>query len=568
MFCAQCGTDVGDGGRFCPSCGAAVAAAAAPTAGPVPTEGAPERSRSRWLSRRSLFAAVGVLALAAVAAVAVSLVFGNTPEDHAIDLVPADASFYATVHLDPSLGQKQATQDVLQRAEEAGAGDGDGDSIDDAIAALVEDWTPADYERDLKPYAGDQMAFYVRAEEEPTVLVATDDPQASQRAMRRALEDQYPGDFYRLVSRSYLGQPYEYVAYDGELTPVSGPSAFAIVDGFVTIGGKEEVERTIDAHDGVSLADLEKFQGARDRLSDDVLAFAYFDGEPIVETARDDEYVDSDELATAEALAGIGPVVATLSAEGDRLNLDLASRASSGEAAPLSDPAALLETLPRDAIAAISLGDLAGPLHGVDPYSGGIGGMLGDAVGELAELELDVDVAPWLGQLGAYVANEDDDLVEGAIVAETRSPSESARVLDRVEDYYEYEGSVYPSTDGLGFDVYGSDTVYQARGDEDRVIVGAGAAGFSSDRALDAEGGFGDSDLYRHAAGLLGGYEPFLAIDAGPMQNLLEDATEAQYDEAYEDEVRQWFSSLETVAAGVRSEGDGIRIRVALEVGG
>jgi uncharacterized protein DUF3352 len=571
VFCAHCGTDIGEAGRFCPACGAATAAAA-PEPAPAPVASPPARSRPRWLNRRLLLGAVAVVAIVAAAAIAVSLVFGNAPEDHAIDLVPVDAAFYATVHLDPSLNQKQATQDVLDRAQDAGAGDGQSESIEDAIGAVVEEWTPADYERDVEPYAGDQMAFFVRAGEEPTVLAATEDPQASRQAMHRALDEQYPEEYFRIVTGSFLEQPYEYVVYDGGLGPVSGPSSFAVLGGFVVVGSKEDVERSIDARGGASLGDLEEYKDARDRLSDDILAFAYFDGESIAEEAHADEYADSDDLAIVDAVAGIGPVAATLAARDDSLDLDFAARASSGDAAPLGNPAALLETLPAEAIAAISLGDLGGPLRGVDPYSGGIGGMLGDAVAELAELELESDISPWLGQLGAYLSGEDEETVEGAVVAETRSPRESDRALEHIEDYYsseyDYESSVYPSEDGLGFDVYGSDTTYQVRGDEDRVVAGAGAGGFSTERALDAAGGFGESDLYGRAAGLLGGYEPFLAIDAAPAQSLLEDVAELQYDETYVDDVRRWVSSLETVAAGVRREGDGIRIRLALEVGG
>jgi hypothetical protein len=514
-----------------------------------------------------------VAGLAAGAAIAVSLVLGDAPEDHAVELVPADVALYATVHLDPSLGQKRATKDVLDRARDAGAGDGSSESLEDVIGALVTGSTPADYKSDIKPYVGDQIALYQRAgDDEATLLMATEDPQASQRAMHRALKREYPDVYYRIVNGSYRQQPYEHVVYrDFEGAPPG--AAFTVVDGFVVIGDEEGVRASIDASSGASLATSEKFEQARGKLSDDVLGFAYFDGKPLEEAARTDPYATSDELVPLELLADVGPVAATLTARDSRLELDLAAGGASGRAGLLQNPSALLAALPAEAIGAISLGDFGAPLRETLGRSNARAGEIREAVFDLAELDADSDVASWLGQLGAYVAGEDTDTVEGGLVAETRSPRSSDQALDQIESYYSssydygFDDYVYGSDDGLGFDVVGTNVV-QVRGDEDRVVAGMGAAGFSTYRALDADGGFGESEVYRRAAGMLGGYEPFLVIDAPPMQRLLEEATDAYYDETYVNEVQEWLSTISTVAGGVRRSGDDIHVKLVAEVGG
>jgi hypothetical protein len=508
-----------------------------------------------------------VLAATVAIGVAISLVLGNTPEDRAVALVPADAAFYATVYLDPSLGQQQAAKKVLERAGEAGAGSGDRDVLDKAIGAIVEGLTPADYERDVKPYEGNQLAVFARPSEPPTLLVATDAPRESLEAMHGVLAEEYPGDYYRIETDRERGHPYEHVVYSEDGEPAYGANAFAVVDGFVAIGHEEGVRGALDAASGRSLAGVDRLAEARDKVSSDVLAFAYIDPERLLDASRDDYYQSAGETAALEALADLGPVATTLTAGDGGAQLDLAMSSPPG-AAPLSDPAALLETLPARASAAISIGDL-GPL--LRHASGGMAALvdrLRQGIGNLADLDLDTEISPWLGEVGAYLIGDDPETVEGAAVAQTHSRQASDAVLDRIESYYSYDYGfgdeyVYESGDGLGFDVGESENPLQVRGDSDRVIAGGGAAGFSTATALDANGGFGDSDLYRRAAGLLSGYEPFMAIDAHSMQRLFERAEEAEYDESYMREVRPWISSIETVAGGVRDDGGQLRIRLA-----
>lgn len=562
MFCSQCGTDVGEGATFCPACGRAVEASGG---------GEPE-TRRRWRGRRAVFGGLAVLALAAVAAIAVSLVLGDAPEDHAVELVPADVALYATVHLDPSLGQKRATQEVLERAQEAGFGDGSGDSLEDAIGDVITESTPVDYEGDLEPQLGDQIAIYQRAEEDDVALVvATSDPPGSRRAMHRMLEREFSHG-YRIVKASYRNQPYEHVLYREFGGAPSGVAAFTVIDGFVVAGSEEDVKASIDAWEGASLASAEQFTQAREKVSDDVLAFAYFDAEPLLDEAREDPFAESDELEPLEVVTDMGPIAVSLAAHDSHLELDLAARAAGGDAAPLQNPSALLKTFPAEALVALSLGDLQGPMRKALAAGSERAADLREGIAEVGELDADSDVASWLGLFGGYVAGDDPDTVEGAIVAETRSSSDSDRALDQLEDYYSslyeysYDDYVYESDDGLGFDVSADDETVSVRGDEDRVIVGMGAEGFSTDRALDADGGFGDSEAYRRAADLLGGYEPFLVIDVPPTQRLLEESTEARYDDTYMNDVRGWLSAITTVAAGVRTDGEDLRVRLVAAI--
>jgi len=566
MFCPKCGADVGDGGRFCPECGDEVAETGAREDAP-----AADRARGGWLRRPLVLGAVALAVGVGVGvAVVSSILAGDPPEDRAIALVPADAAFYATVHLDPSLGQKRAAKGVIDRA------DGDAEPFEDAIGALVESASPLSYERDIKPHLGNQVALFARPSSDPTLLSATTNPEASRAAMRRLAEASYPGSYYSLREATYRGQPYEHVVYaDGGGTP-PGSNAFAIIDGFVVLGETSDVQMAIDARRGSSLADSSELAAARERLSEDVIGFAYLDAEPLAHAAGVDEYASRAEVAPLEAIADAGPIAATVSAGDGRLVLDIATRADAGEGSLLSGPSTLLETLPADLTAALALGDIKGPLTSGSEATSEGAELLRDTASELADLEFESDFAPWLGQLGLYLSGDDPDTVEYAFVAETTTPAESDRVIDRIDDFYSssydddywYGSPVQSSEDGLGFDYTEGDDLLSVRGDDDRVVAGFGGAGFSAERALDAEGGFGESELYRRSADLLDGHEPFLSIDAARARLLLERALDAEYSETYEHDIRPWLSGLDTVAGGVRTTGDGLHIRLVAGLGG
>lgn len=532
-----------------------------------------EQSNSSSPKRWPYLTGVVVFAVVAViVAVAVSGAVEGGVDDRAIELVPENAAAYATIYLDPSLDQKLSAKDLVDQV--GASSDEGGQSLDDLIASLVDAVSPADYENDLKPEMGDQLAAYDWPGEDPTLVAATDDPRASRLAMHRLLESEYPGSGYRIALAEHHGQPYEHVILPG-VGPITGTSAFTIVDGFIVLGGERGVKESIDAwSSGDSLADAGSFSDARKGVSGDSLAFAYLDPAAFVEEPGDDEYLDPASAASIDLIRGLGPIAAAFTADDESVTLDLSTESGSGDAEPFGDASGLLRTLPADAVAALSVGDLEGPLRTwLGGSSSPLIGEARDAVAGVAGLDLERDVASWLGGAAAYVSGSDEDTVEAAVVAQTHSPPDSDAVVARVGDYYEgryYEDeySNYPvyGSEG-GFDVSLGEDSLAVRGDEERVVVGLGAGGFSTGRALDPDGGFGDSELYGRAGDLLGGdYEPVLAVDAPRALGLLEQLSGGTGNVGASESVEDWLAELETVAAGVRTDDGRLRARLVIGV--
>lgn len=566
-FCDQCGAARGDADRFCPSCGAELAA--------------PKPTRRGWPWRRTLLIGLPLLGLLAAGAVAAWVLLDDAPEDDAIALVPAQADYYVTAHLSPSLGQKRSVKEVLDRAREAGASDASTDSIEDLIADLVEDGTPLSYRRDVEPQLGDQVALFgldpsEGGEDEGAVLIATKDEQASLAAMREVMEAEY-GDGswrgeggWRIVQRKQGSQPYE-VAVPPEDWGDDDALAFTIVDGFVVVGVEPAILASLAARGGESLADTERFATVRDRLSDDVLAFAYVGGKAMADAWDGYGYDVPDSLKTGDE-----PVGVTLAAGDGQIVVDVAASSPLGGDQPFVAGSELLRSLPADAIAAASLGDLGTQLGAALEEDNELMADLQDSLDEETDLDVERDLASWLGSAGLYFAGSSTDSVEGALVAETRSSPDSDRVLgelqelaednadsDDYDSYFDdYGTSVEPAGDGSGFDMTeNGDTVY-VRGDDDRVVAGMGASGFDPDGALDADGGFGDSPAYKTAAGALGGgFDPFLVLDAPPIEQLIAELASDSGDDSYFDDAQPWLESVETVAGGVRDDDGGVELR-------
>jgi uncharacterized protein DUF3352 len=326
----------------------------------------------------------------------------------AADVVPADAAFYAVVDTDFEGGQWDAVQELASRFPGG----------EDLIGRLVqeiesESGEELDFERDVDPALGPEVAFVVLAPEpasdhEGTVVVLTqpDDEEAMQRLIEKGDEP--------AVSRAV-----------GDWHAISEDDA--------------SLDRYEAALEGGRLADSDRFEEAMDGLDEDVLVTLYGD----LQRAQDAAVTESNgqpDPFDAFFPGGEAPVFGgTARAEGDGARFD-GQLVYSGdvEDTPFSiEPyeAELPDQVPGDVLAYLSFNDLERAISAyrdtiaeADPdFERGLGmaeGFLG--------VSLEEDIAPLFAGEGAVYVRRGAVIPEVTLVTEVEDEQQAVATLDDV----------------------------------------------------------------------------------------------------------------------------------------
>lgn len=442
-------------------------------------------------------------------------IYLNEVDDSAIELVPPDAVLYANVYLNPSTRQKQALRDLLRHFPAAGSPEEARtrveELLDDALAGLG-----LEFGRDVEPWLGRQVGLYVRAGEAPgdptiALLVATKDADATRDAVAAAMDE--TGDDPE--ARSYEGVSYE-VTQDGTAVGIVG-------DFLVVASGPDEIEASVDAVDGRSLAETVRFTEATAALPSDRVALFYSNLEPLLGRLRREQGVPFDEAEAAAVLGSPGAAAAYLRPNG--IVIDASFPGTGGR------PGHILAGLPETAWAAFGLDDLGGLIQSrLDLF-----GVLGSAGAEVAlkngtGLDLQDDLLAWMGDAALYLGGRPAD-VEGAIVLESTDPAASDAALDKIQIALIRTGSRLRPLHVEGFDGF---TISDPSQPDiplisvlsgDRVIVSN-----SRDAAIEATRGgerLGDDSLYSAATTAIGEtFGPAFYLDAGALLDGIGDAFE------------------------------------------
>jgi hypothetical protein len=184
------------------------------------------------------------------------------PADEAAEVVPADSLAYVHVDLDQDSEQFQAAASVtgglplISRQVEA--------RLLGVLAGPT--GAPPDYEKDLKPWFGGEVAIALlpagRAAEQVQLLEVSDEPRAKRYADS-------------LGAGAPNTTPYHGVGISVDPRGL----ATAVTGGFLVVGTESGVRQIVDVATGVTgarpLADDSNAEAVRDRLPDDRLADAY-----------------------------------------------------------------------------------------------------------------------------------------------------------------------------------------------------------------------------------------------------------------------------------------------------
>ncbi len=526
---------------------------------------------------RTKAVAIALVALVVVGGAAVAYVRFMAPaEDQAIGLVPRDSVFYGNLFLRPSNDQKMALDDLLQKFPQV-------KSTDDALNKLIElldDQLGKDglsYEEDVEPWLGDQIGGYLMPGGTPElpnfgVLVESKDDEALRDFIHRVQEEEDPGA--PIVEREYRGTTYELVEDE------PGSPSFVIIDGFFVGGTEDAVKATIDASEGDSLQESEKFLDAIEVLRDDWLGLFYADSSALFSLIQEDPQMTPEDRAVFENLdlGDLPPWAGVAYVTSDSIGFE-----SSG-GSPTEGPFAgfssftgpgLLLSLPAESWAALgvpNLGGLATELLGLFAEVPGFNrAQVESAFTSETGLDLEDDVLSWMGDAGIFVQGTNLQELGGGLVIESKDPSKTAALLDTAQRMLTEEGlQPGPASEGdlEGFSLQApgmpAPVYFLGR---DRLVISYGQS--ATEQAIQPEQRLADAEGFAPAKDALGSdFDAGFFVDLDTAQALAESVMvfSDQSDPTYQEQIKPYLEPFGYIVSGSREEGDDVVRRLVVGV--
>ncbi len=311
---------------------------------------------SRLRSRLTLDRiALAVVLIGAVLVVA-SLVEGagdDQARDEAVRLVPADALLYVHARVEPGDAQWERAGEIVRRLPSLRR------QRDRALENLSRERRRLNFETQVRPWIGDEAAVALL----PTgrratslILVQVEDESLARRFLEGA-------------GRSTVRR------HRGIAVREYGDQATAFVGRFMAIGSPANVRAAIDTRRRGSLARVDLFRRAVDRLDvEDPLVYAYAPARGFAQVLRGQEGLLG-QINSFVDVPGLEAAAAAARAEGNGLRLDLAT------IAPASGPAeqfrpTLTAEVPSATMAFVGAAGLDGVLDQLERLSGEDGSAL------------------------------------------------------------------------------------------------------------------------------------------------------------------------------------------------
>ncbi len=428
------------------------------------------------------------------------------------EIAPADAPLYFEADVRPE-GEPKENLDSFLSAVLGSDDPGQEivDLIDEGFASENEDRS---FSEDIDPWLGETAGvFLTGTEDDPPALVAVEATDTEQGL--ELLRSESP----TLEDREYNGAEYQ-IDDEGD--------AFGAIDDFVALGDEAAYKAAIDASEGDSLADAEKFTNAVSDTPDDALGQAYLDLQALVGAVAEEEGVPSGTVDNVVEQLGVDDALVASFESGEKsVAMDLGGVGDLGGAPPQ-----LLSQLPADTTFAFGVSDVGGKIKGLINAieSAGIPGVGEGSVAALlqagADIDVEEDLASWLGDAAFFVRGTDPATLDGAFVFESTDDNAAALTLDKLRGVASTQGLGSPQplelgSGGNGFMVDSPDfnqplNFVQQNG---KFVIGVGEQ--ATQLALTPSETLADAPPFAAASGALGDSGPSFFVSAADAVALL-----------------------------------------------
>ena len=391
---------------------------------------------------RLVIALTTFLSLTAAVVVGAYLFVFAAQSDRAARAVPADTAVYATLYLQPSTGQKLNLSQLMSNVP----GFADPALLDQKIHEITARFfgqAGIDYEADVRPWLGDQVALSVQ----PDGV----DPQQADVLIVIDVADRATADAALERSASDLGLVVGSEDHAGASLSVSADASWALLDDILLVGSSADAVRGgLDADAGRvgSLAGSPAFRGAMDDVAADHLASMFVNLEAFASSA-----------GLGEQLGGYRTASLALLVEPNGLRLEgsapFDAEAASDHAneafALSSEPSSLAEWMPATTQAEVVVFGLSQSLQAAEDEIGGAEGGE-EIVGLLTQvraiaalglgINLDADVLPLFDRETAVaITGLEDMLPAGQLLLRPSDADAAAAALERMRAALEERGA-------------------------------------------------------------------------------------------------------------------------------
>lgn len=505
--------------------------------------------------------------LVAIAVSAVSGCGGGSSGSGAdtASVVPRSAFFYGEAVVDPEGDQEEAVRSIVGKFPGEGPPE---QRLEKLVSDALRDSDEGklDYEKDVKPWLGDKVAFFASAppagakasgDMPVAIVIATDDEDKARDAIEKSGGSDLKERSYKDVD--YLRDPDE----DGEL------NAGGVVDGFAVIGTEAAFKAAVDASKDESLAESDRFKTATENAEDERVGLFYSDIQGLISAVGQQQQAGIPLAALSgpiQQLFGDKPVVATARAEDDGVVLDSSMSAQGGLLANLFGKGTeLVGELPADSWVAVGQPDIGKYLTELVNMVAGLAGgreQLAAQVRRQTGLDLDRDILGWMGDLAIFVRGVDRSSIGGGVVIESTDPSASRRALSGLQRLIAEDGDANVRAIADGFEARDEDTpagVYFLQKD-DRVVIAYGKE--SADAALEGNEPLSGKPEFKAAQDKLGdGFESSMYVLMDPIVEV------ARNFGAKEEELAKaepYLKVFDVIAGGTKKDGDRLQSRVRI----
>lgn len=480
---------------------------------------------------------------------------GSSSSDPA-SAAPARSPLFVEASLRPT-GETKSNLEALAK-KIAGVDDLGATILEELEGSTGGSGDEVDFAQDIEPWLGDKGAFFFQRYDGDDftgvgAVIQSSDPDATQAFIDEQAKSS--------------DEPIEDASYEGVDYKVNGSDATAIgvIGDFFVFGEDEQsFKDAVDAYDGESLAEVERYADAASLAPTDSFANVYVDVGDLIEQSGD--RIDPDARQVLEG-AGIdadkATALASVTPGSDLIEVDISSDLE-GARPPAGDASALLGTLPADSFAALAVS--------------GFGKQLGEAIDSLDESGIPPDVPP--GQLkstlssvgidldklaasvtdgAAFATGDSESSLGGALVLSTDGSGEAAKTVASIGSLLRIAkapGITAVGGKASGFSVRDPELgrnpiVVVAKGD--RISIGYGLA--ETLRGLSAGGAklAGDPD-YKAGTTSLGG-TPISAFVDGPSALRLAEALVPRSETDFQ-QAKPYLRKIRYIAIGTGSEGE------------